>query len=374
MAPVHVLLVVDGFFTLGPQDRNDNSFSVSHLITVLQATRTADISIFLDTAHRDGDQDATYKGRFDFATSVSDLSMYDEIWMLGYNGWNGMDPLNKDVKRYLGEDELFALANFMQGGGGVLASGDHEGLGSYMCGLVPRVRTMRKWFARGDDDEHVPKGAPPNWPVKGPERADTLQVAHDSTYLYENQSDNIPQPLNIKLVPNVDIHEILKIGEQKVLEHFPDHFHEGEVLGFGGVDSKESEPWTLTDTLTFKGKSFTDYPSKDGHQEVPQVIATGNVIGGHETINQSGKLCASGFQPDNTATNAKTINTLSVYDGWRVGVGRVVTDSSFHHFTDLNLIGDPCALKVRAKGLDEGMLDDIPAFYVNVVKWLARRR
>ena len=372
MSPIRVLLVVDGYFSLGPQDRNDRSFSVSHLITIIRATKTPLIS--LDTAHRDGDQDATYKGRFNFAKSVPSLNIYDEIWMLGYNGWNGMDPLNKDFKPYITEEELLAIAKFMQDGGGVLASGDHEGLGSYMCGRIPRVRTMRKWFARNDTDETIPKDAPRNWPVSGSERADTLQLAVDKQYLFENQSDNIPQPLNIKLVPNVGIHPILRLGPEKVLEHFPDHFHEGEVLGFNGVESKESQPWTLTDTLTFEGQSFTEYPTKDSHQEVPQIIATGNVIGGHETINQSGKLCASGFQPDRSVTTAKSINTLSVYDGHRVGVGRVITDSSFHHFTDLNLVGDPCALEARAEGLSEDMLNDMAAFYVNVVEWLAQPR
>ena len=267
MSSIRMLLVVDGYFSLGPQDRNDRSFSVSHLITILRATNAPQIS--LDTAHRDSDQDATYKDRFNFAKSVPDLNIYDEIWMLGYNGWNGMDPLNKDFKPYITEEELLAIAEFMQDGGGVLALGDHEGLTSYMCGRIPRVRTMRKWFARKDTDESIPEKAPRNWPVTGLDRADTLQLAEDKQYLFENQSDNIPQPLAIKLVLEVGIHPILRLGPLKVLECYPDHFHEGEVLGSNGVDSKESQPWTLFDTLKFQGKLFTEYPTKDGHQEVP---------------------------------------------------------------------------------------------------------
>lgn len=329
--------------------------------------------ISLDTAHRDGDKDANHQGRLNFATSVSSLNVYDEIWMLGYNGWNGMDPLNKNYKPYITEEELLAIAKFMQNGGGVLASGDHEGLGSYMCGRIPRIRTMRKWFTRTDADESIPKGAPRNWPVTGSDRADTLQLAANDQYLFENQSDNIPQPLNLKLVPEVGIHSILRLGPQKVLEHFPDHSHEGKILSCNGVGSEESQPWIVTDTLVFQGHSFTEYPTKDGHQEVPQIIATGSVIGGYETINQPHKLCASDFQPDNSCTNAKSINTLAVYDGNRVGVGRV-TDSSFHHFTDLNLIGDPCALEVRSEGLSGEMLNDMATFYANTVEWLAPSR
>ena len=72
---------------------------------------------------------------------------------------------------------------------------------------------------------------------------------------------------------------------------------------------------------------------------------------------------------------------LCVYDGRPVGVGRVVTDSSFHHYLDLNLIGDPCGSTVdRTQGFGQayttpesgGVLADLAAFYVNTVVWLAR--
>ena len=43
-----------------------------------------------DSAHRDGDLDATIWGKFNFATST-DLTRYDEIWLIGYNGYNKVD-------------------------------------------------------------------------------------------------------------------------------------------------------------------------------------------------------------------------------------------------------------------------------------------
>lgn len=102
--------------------------------------------------------------------------------MLGYNGPNKADPKNSDIRRPIQEDELLVLARFMQNGGGILASGNHEGLGSYMCGRIPRVRTMRKWFAKEDRDPSIPSRCSRNWPVQGPERADTLQKNSEDSY------------------------------------------------------------------------------------------------------------------------------------------------------------------------------------------------
>jgi hypothetical protein len=60
-----------------------------------------------------------------------------------------------------------------------------------------------------------------------------------------------------------------------------------------------------------------------------------------------------------------------------VNVGRIVTDSSFHHFLDLNLLGDPCSLVpakkqgFNASAAGQAQLREISAFYVNMATWLA---
>src|ERR1035438_9766224 len=85
------------------------------------------------------------------------------------------------------------------------------------------------------------------------------------------------------------------------------------------------------------------------------------------------------FGGDPNVCTVRTNNTLAAYDGATVNVGRIVTDSSFHHFLDLNLLGDPCS-KVAAKTLGfnnpaspSGLahLAEISAFYVNMATWLA---
>jgi hypothetical protein len=70
------------------------------------------------------------------------------------------------------------------------------------------------------------------------------------------------------------------------------------------------------------------------------------------------------------------LSLLCVYDGHKVGVGRVVTDSSFHHYIDLNLIGGPCGVGEKQHGFTTAagapILANLKQFFINTVVWLAR--
>ena len=56
--------------------------------------------------------------------------------------------------------EAEAIATFMENGGGFFATGDHANLGSTLCGLIPRVRSMRRWWSsNGPNGE--PAAPPP---------------------------------------------------------------------------------------------------------------------------------------------------------------------------------------------------------------------
>ena len=55
---------------------------------------------------------------------------------------------------------------------------------------------------------------------------------------------------------------------------------------------------------------------------------------------------------DATEPAPKKVNTLSIYDGRNAGVGRIVTGSTFHHYIDINLIGDTGVI-VMATCVDE---------------------
>ncbi len=388
MADIKILIVVDGIFRTGPQDQQDDTFTIDKLISILRTSSSPSISV--DTANRNDDVTnnhpgipgpnppsfpdpwATIPGNFNFATSIPNLSIYNEIWMLPYSGSNPVS--NPPTLKFIGDDEIAAIARFMDRGGGVLASGDHAGLGSLMCGLIPRVRTMRKWFSQFDTDQRIP--APTsmrNWSGGGSERADTLQPDANGNYNFDSQSDDIPQPL----FPVGGTHSLLQ-SPNGPITGFPDHMHEGEVLGVGGVPGQE--PWTLKDTPTFAGQTFVEYPTLNGHQEIPAIIAKGNIKGNHTTP-RSGAPCEDrNFFSDTSKTSQdREINILSVYDGHAVGVGRVLTDSSFHHYLDLNLVGDPCSSTSERKlgfktAAGKPTLDGMTAFFTTAAQWLAGPR
>jgi hypothetical protein len=83
------------------------------------------------------------------------------------------------------------------------------------------------------------------------------------------------------------------------------------------------------------------------------------------------------FSADTSTCVVRTNNTLAAYDGATVNVGRIVTDSSFHHFLDLNLLSDPCSLipakqqGFTASAAGQAHLREISAFFVNTATWLA---
>lgn len=82
--------------------------------------------------------------RFDNATHFAP-DMYDEAWLFGIETGPGIDAT-----------ELRSISDFMNGGGGVFATGDHGALGKAMGGEIPRVRSMRLWdhtSANSDLDE-----------------------------------------------------------------------------------------------------------------------------------------------------------------------------------------------------------------------------
>lgn len=393
MAAINVLVVGDGNFeaqnppaqgiSFAPgQDVTDDTFTVSEFVWLLRNNPVPAISV--DTAHRRNDPNATFQN-FNFATSL-DLSKYDVIWLFGYEGWNyGATPYGSAIS----DAELLAITQFMDSGGGVFATGDHAGMGSFLCGRIPRVRAMRKWFGRAGD---IPSDCPAtaidssgnsapavnrpgisNNPTPGLGRADTLvqNPSGDtaSQFQFDDQSDAIPQQLGF---PSGPVHSILE-GPNGVLNRFPDHMHEGEV-----VTPTSS---TLNDMVVIGGQSFQEFPTVGGSQPVPSIIATGNITGGHTTSVEGSTCEQNNFTGDSTPTVASTIGILCAYDGRGAGVGRVVTDSSFHHYLDLNLIGDPCGSSAdRMQGFGPGytapagggVLADLQSFYTNTVIWLAR--
>jgi hypothetical protein len=366
---INVLLVMDGiagsahYASFGPGDQTadpntgDAFFGLSEFVRVLTSGWFPRFNV--TKAHRDTDVNGAADVE-NFKFDAVDLSVYDEIWLFGVADTGG-------TANAMTDSELVALTKFMNGGGGVFATGDHADLGVELNGRVPRVRSMRKWYFPGPGPLGEP-GAPP--PV-GSARVETTQRGAGETFThFDDQSDDIPQPLRLRWYVNSFSRFFLSAyphpvmcGLKGPITVAPDHMHEGEVI----------TPWDLTATLTFAGQNFVEYP-KDGtgRQWPPEIIAWGQVLA-ETNISTEG---AHVGDPTDVAT-PRTFGVVGAYDGQRVGIGRVVVDSTWHHFFDINLIGDPIApypktLGFKASPSGQAVLSDIETYYRNIAYWIAR--
>jgi len=335
---VQVLIVTDSGGSFGDAD-----FGLSALLDVLATPPGPWVRFDVTKAHRRVDPAADLQN---FLFDGQDLSGYDQIWMIA---------VERSFSPGLTDPELRAISQFMDAGGGVFATGDHEDLGVAMCGRVPRVRSMRKW--------HWPNPGPNGEPVAprtdGPDRLDTLSEGHDPGIQFNDQSDDIPQRITPKLYPSwpwnkwfyrAYPHPLL-CGPRGIIRVLPDHPHEGECY----------EPTDLTASFTFDGYTTAEYPGG----LAPEVIAWSNIAG--RTVDATkGHL------------NARSFGAIGAYDGHRVGVGRVVVDATWHHFFNVNLIGeltntDP----IKGVGFDastagHAAYEEIKSYFRNIVVWLAR--
>jgi hypothetical protein len=366
-----VLIVIDADFRFSAMDGTAD-FTFTALLGALtgaghQVTR----------AHRNTDASADIP-MFNFATS-DNLLNYDVIWLIGRAGRNAVNSTGTSGTDNISDAEIAAIARFMAAGGGVFATGDHDSIGADMCGHIPRVRAMRSWYGINDSASPMPASFPRNFPVITGGRADTTQrnplgdYGGDMSFVwFENQSDWVPQPITPTSSP---AHPILRRGGSDIVV-YPDHMHEGNALG-------DVMGYDYTQSLPFNGESFPEFPQVAGNREMPEVIATG------QTTPYASKYVATGafVGSDSAASGPKTVNTLSVYDGRAVGVGRIVTGSTFHHYIDINLSGDSSVTPAQGSKVGpnaqkgNGLSDapgtafaDITAVYDNITRWLARPR
>lgn len=365
-----VLMVLDGgfrFSEIGMKGIRDFTY-----IALLEALSAAGHTVI--SAHRQLDTTAKHQ-LFNFETSVNLLD-FDVLWLIGYEGRNLMSGGGTSAAG-IGDAEVRAIARFMAAGGGLFATGDHDGIGNVMCGRIPRVRAMRSWYGVDDSASPMPAAFPRNFPTLTADRADsTLQnpagnYGGDTTFVwFENQSDSVPQTI---LPTTTPAHPILRHDGADIVV-YPDHMHEGNTLG-------EVMGYDYTQSLTFDGESFTEFPLVAGQRELPSVIAIG------QSLAHSTRTAENNTAVDSAIAGVKPINTLSAYDGRAVGVGRIVTGSTFHHYVDINLTGDSDITTVERKArtgpdAEKGHgFNDAPTTFAsiktvfgNIADWLARPR
>jgi hypothetical protein len=298
---------------------------LEYVTSLLKSRSYPYVHFDIASAHRDGtDPTASIPG----AKKLTDLDIvnnYDEIWFFGFSSTPSLSA-----------PEVAALEAFMAAPkfGGVLATGDHADFGRGIAGQIPRAGAMRQYPA--------PPASFPVWNTTLMEGPDT-----NASFDFDDQSDDKPQTIRWKryrLSPLFAFerryrpHPVL-CGPEGPIDVLPDHQHEGEALA--PVPAPADPTW----------------PTKGGRQEAPEVIAWGRIT-------------------DPAATkHGQEIGVISAYDGHNVDVGRILADSTWHHWFDINLTGVAAPPSPYA-GFDEtpagqAALKKIDAYFLNAGVWLA---
>lgn len=366
---IKILMVADGGIDFG-----EGQFGLSELINEsLRPSSMPWANLCITTAHRGGADElvADIKNfRFDIAPSNApynvpfDIEHYSQVWLFGTKG-------QTDRQAALSKPELKVLSDFMEAGGGVFATGDHQDLGFALCAEVPRVRSMRKWFFPAEGPNHEPVAPDQD----GPTRLDTLREGLDFGFQSSDQSDITPQEIRPQLFVDLTTrngsspHPLLAF-EDTAVKVLPDHMHEGECIVPTDLERKFS-----FDDADEPKEEYPPLPEPHSTARVaPIVVAIATSAGGYLT-DKAGVL----------PVKSRCFAVITAYDGHRVdrvvgdmhlgGVGRVVVDTSFHHFVNINLNGTGSPNPAN-KGLYDSLgnptkdYEAIKKYYQNIVSWL----
>ena len=263
---------------------------------------------------------------------------FDQVWFFGVHQGNVDNQtgvfLQGGPQSELTPNEIAVLTKWMeigadsgQRGGGVLMAGDHAeelpenallsgpapasglwGIGRALGQAVPRAGRMRHW------------DGPPR---TGTGNQNTI-VSTDGNFerpLF--QYDDIPQQLNLVPFDQGQPHPLFFYTSGTFIEVFPDHMHEGAIRTPTAHDLANLQEWP---------KAIE-----------PQVVARGM---------------------DKSKGAPVPVDLVSAYDGDQAGVGRIVADSSWHHYfnINLNLFVPPGAVGSNSHRIGQ--------FFANLTLWL----
>jgi hypothetical protein len=248
---------------------------------------------------RDREEDADGN---DPVLSSLDRSGFDELWLFAVDAGDG-----------LSKEDCAGITRFRQRGGGILATRDHQDLGSSICtiGGVGRAHFFHTQNPDPDEARHAP---------------DDTYTESISWPNYHSGSNG-----NYQRISAVEpVHELLlrdPQSESGVIELFPAHPHEGAV----GVP--------------------------EGEERV-RVIATGK----SQTTGNPFNIAVAFEHAEDRHGNR---------------LGRAVAESSFHHFVDYNWDTEKGCPSFVEEAPEDGYkknpqaLEDIKAYVRNVAFWLA---
>ena len=202
-------------------DWNINRFS---LLRDYLASLTDEAGRSFEVTARDREADADGN---DPLLSALDRSDFDQLWLFAVDPGDGLSKV-----------DCAGITRFRQRGGGILATRDHQDLGSSICtiGGVGRAHFFHTENPEPDESRHTP------------DDTDTKNISWPN---YHSGSNGDYHP--IKAVEPV--HELLRKPDDGggVIELFPAHPHEGAV----GVPPDEQHARVIaTGTSTTTGRPF----------------------------------------------------------------------------------------------------------------------
>lgn len=331
-----VLVVTDGLSFSGA-----SAFGLTQFIATLASSTIHGMTPQVIKASRgSADPNADLKNfKFDDAANGLKKSRYDVVFLFGI--------AEENTSLQLPQSEIDAVARFMQAGGGVFATGDHEDLGAAMGRDVPRVRAMRFWR----------QSETPN--VMSTTRLSTNLSGANDQYEFEDQSDTNPQRLYVNYRTAAGgvgrPHPLLQF-QHRAIEVFPDHPHEGECR----------VPSALNTIFQVDGAPKDEWPtSASGTRVAPEMVA--------RTMSHGNEFDFQGIHKQ--ALVPRDFMSIVAYDGQRANVGRVVTDATWHHFVNVNIdgTGSGRAGMQDPPGTDTPEMQRIRQYYRNLAAWLMPR-
>jgi len=364
---VDILVVVDTEIATEP----GVGFGIGSVIELIRATGVGCMRFRVDIALRNGEAPTVvptptafvpkYRGfRFNMQDGGNDvIDRYEQIWCFGFKPSNSGSPDDAEIDQPsafpASAAELAKLARWMEERqGGLFGTGDHHFLGASLCRRIPRLGTMRRWT----NADGVP-------PIGTPDRIDTLRppsTAHEpgapggplDMSNTPHQGDETPQPIQWVTWQRSFWPIFWKKRPHPVLCHptlgpinvMPDHAHEGLCIETADIDPANTFDFDATGAKA-------EYPNAvgGGPKPLPQIIAYGSTLGDPPYNFDKGPQPARAKFP-----------MISVYDGHLAGVGRVATDSTWHHWMDVN-IG-------TFKAADNDYWKKISRYFINLAVWL----
>ena len=203
-------------------DWNINRFSLlrDHLVSIVDEQGKP----IYEVITRDREPDANSNDRL---LSVLDTTDFDELWLFAVDTGDGLSV-----------SDCEAITRFRQRGGGILATRDHQDLGSSLCTLggVGRAHFFHTRQPDPDESRHVR------------DDRDTKSISWPN---YHSGSNGDYQKINA-IAP---AHEVLlnPKSPSSIIEYFPAHPHEGAV----GVPEDEPHAKIIaTGTSQVTGRPF----------------------------------------------------------------------------------------------------------------------